>query len=447
MMIKQLTLNRLRDTKFIDLYKKIFQNDSLDQNDINKLLQLSIIFLNQNDLNLQKLGYRIIVLYSNKTANYKPLYDISINTGLFPISKFIELLDSQKSQNNNHFFREFNSSFLETYRNSEDIYFSEEQQDLNEFFEENINKTVSIVAPTSYGKSELIISLLKRNNDSNICIIVPTKALLSQTKNRIHQANINGISKIITHPEMYLESDTNIICVLTQERLLRLLQKQEELVFQTIVIDEAHNLLESDNRNILLAEAISILYKRNSTICFKYLTPFLNESENLKVGYAPVPIHEYRINEYLKTEKLYYYDFRKLSGLQLYDQFLDCFISIIDKEYKNLFELLIEKKRKKNLVYFNKPIDIESFSKEFIRHKSEIKSEKIDKACDELSKLLHSDYDLIKCLKKGLLYHHGSIPENIRSYIEHLYKTEDEIDFVVTSSTLLEPKSRIMEAR
>lgn len=62
----------------------------------------------------------------------------------------------------------------------------------------------------------------------------------------------------------------------------------------------------------------------------------------------------------------------------------------------------------------------------------------IDNAIEDLKKFVHKDYDLIKCLKKGVIYHHGSVPENIRKYIENLYSEVPEIKYIVTNSTLLE---------
>src|SRR5690606_19084761 len=111
------------------------------------------------------------------------------------------------------------------------------------------------------------------------------KALIAQTKRRLIRADIENINKIITHPEMYLESDKDITAVLTQERLLRLLRKNRDLKFDTVFVDEAHNLLEKDERSMLLASSISILEKRNSNIKFKFLTPFLIDSTNLIVRY------------------------------------------------------------------------------------------------------------------------------------------------------------------
>ena len=45
---------------------------------------------------------------------------------------------------------------------------------------------------------------------------------------------------------------------------------------------------------------------------------------------------------------------------------------------------------------------------------------------------------MIKALQRGVIYHHGAVPEPIRLYVEKLYAEIESIQYVVTSSTLLE---------
>ena len=110
-----------------------------------------------------------------------PLYEIAINKGLYPVSKFIERHYIDDDQRN--FFTEWNDAFTEQYI-SGDICRSEQQDALIKFFEKKYNNTISISAPTSYGKSELILSTIKEYKGRKICVLTSTKALLTQTKKR-----------------------------------------------------------------------------------------------------------------------------------------------------------------------------------------------------------------------------------------------------------------------
>lgn len=444
--MKELTLSRIKNTQFNKLFKKIVLEESLSQVEYQKLLSIAIVLLNEKDLHVRRLGYRVIVLYCNQTNDYKPLYDISLNQGLYPIVKLIEQNEKYNHQFEDSFFRLFQSSFVENY-NVNNIYLSEQQNDLQRFFTDNKSESVIVVAPTSYGKSDMIIKTINQRVQGNVCIIVPTKALISQTKRRIMEANISNINKIISHPEMYLETDENLTAVLTQERLLRLLRKKPNLKFDIVFVDEAHNLLENDSRSILLALAISVLEKRNAKINFKFLTPFLIDTTNLSVRYTEYEAESFKIEEYIKTEKIFLYDEKKSEKPKLYDQFLDDFYESDEDSFKNYKELIQMKSSLKNIIYFNKTSDLEKFSREFSNDKPEVKSERIDAACKHISDLIDGDYLLIDCLKKGIIYHHGLVPDSIRIYIEHLYSELDELKYVITSSTLLEgvniPANRI----
>ncbi|MCG3668556.1 DEAD/DEAH box helicase [Aliarcobacter butzleri] len=433
-----LTIREIRKTDIKYIYEKLVNNSHLTDQELLALLKLAVVFINENDIDTKKLGYRIFLIYANRYKDYRPLFDISINEGFFPISKYIE---STIYANNGResFINSITSAYLENFRKDK-VYLTLQQSNLYTFLEVNKESTISIVAPTSYGKSEVIVDTFKNNPNSNICVIVPSKALLEQTKNRLLNAKIKEKLKIVTYPEMYKESDENIFAVLTQERLLRLLKRNKDLSFDIVFIDEAHNILNNDDRNMLLASTIIILNKRNNYTKLRFLSPFLMDSNNLKLAYTNYQVQEYKVTEYIKSEKLYLVDFRKgkEKNLRLYDQFLDQFLELDNYKYLNEIDFITKNSLSKNIIYFNRPIDIENFTNELINILPAVNFPKIDKVCEELKKHLHREYYLIDAIKHGVIYHHGSIPIYIRLYIEYLFKNESFIKYVITSSTLLE---------
>lgn len=159
MEITEITLKQYRkqfaQTYFANSYKKLQLNIELDETEIHHLLKNAIIFTNFGDINIQKLGYKIIVTYSNKYNDYKPLYDFAINKGYIPISKLVELKYSENNLND-HFFNLFFSVFQENFR-EKNYYISNGQKKLIEFSTQN-NSNFVLVAPTSYGKSEIIVT-------------------------------------------------------------------------------------------------------------------------------------------------------------------------------------------------------------------------------------------------------------------------------------------------
>lgn len=253
-MKNDLTIAKIKHTDFAELYDKFIIGKKLNQKQYETLLAIAICFTNADDINVQQWGYRIVVEYCNQTQDYMPLYEIAINKGLYPVSKFIERHYIDDDQRN--FFTEWNDAFTEQYI-SGDICRSEQQDALIKFFEKKYNNTISISAPTSYGKSELILSTIKEYKGRKICVLTSTKALLTQTKKRIQQISKGIFPKVVVHPEMYNSKDVSCLAVLTQERLLRVLKKDPALAFDCIIVDEAHEILENNARMELKKKIIS----------------------------------------------------------------------------------------------------------------------------------------------------------------------------------------------
>ena len=432
-----LTIRILNNTNFSNAYEEFLLEKDMNRSKYIAILSIATLFINSSNENVRKLGYRIIVIYCNRVKDYKPLYDISVNSGIIPVSQFIEdklVLDKEKN-----FFTEINAAYSKNFVVN-NIFCSLQQKELVDFYNDNRNDSLSVVAPTSYGKTDLILHTVKNNADKNICIITPTKSLLAQTKARIVQADKLKREKIITHPEMYNGNEDRLVAVMTQERLLRLLQKVKKVSFDYVIIDEAHSLLHDDGRNMLLASVILVLEKRNPDTVFKFLTPFLCDANNIKVRYAGYSLKTYKVDEYIKTEKLYVAELRDTHAKEfcLYDQFINKFYKIDELTTTSEWNFVNEHSGLKNIIYFNKPKDIESFAQIMISERQEILDEKIFEACKNIAEYVHPNYRLIECVKRGVIYHHGAVPEPIRMYIERLYAELNDIKYVVTSSTLLE---------
>lgn len=434
--MSDLTLRKIEKTPFMELYQKLVLNDELSIKEKIALLEIALIFLSDESTVFKRLGYRIIVMYSNRFKDYKPLYEITTNNGLYPIAHTIvdRLVTDYHSIN-----VDINEAFAKKYDNGH-YYQTEEQFGLFDFYCRKIDESLTVIAPTSYGKTELIVSTIKKSSAKRICIITPTKSLLSQTRKRILSAGINSVNKIVIHPDMFNPNDEMCIAVLTQERLYRLLSSNPSYSFDLVIIDEAHNILQNDSRNLLLASAIIVLNKRNANVVFKFLTPFVSDCNNLKVKYTTYDLSKYFISEYLKTEKYYVYDIQGKSGLLFYDQFLNHFIND-NTEATDQTEIgfIINHAGKKNIVYFNKPSDIEFVANELINTLPDIAiTTELQKVIDCVSGYIDPDYTLVKCLKKGIVFHHGSVPDVIRQYIEYQYAHLNEIKYILTTSTLLE---------
>lgn len=445
--MQNITLNKLRNSAyrqddFYRLYQELITKETPLLSDEEKmfLLKIAIIFLNQEDNNINKLGYKIILEYSTKFSDYEPLYETAINQGYIPIVKFIEEKHLSKEQIDSNFFLTWLSAFNENFKRDK-IYLSCQQKNLFEKFTQDQSKNIAIIAPTSYGKSELIIAKVKENLDKKICIIVPSKALLAQTKRRLikHDDICRAFRKIITHPELYKGNEKNVIAVLTQERLQALMNKHSNVYFDCVFIDEAHNIFSEDDRAILLGQVQLILNKRNPNTIFSYFSPFISDTNNLKLKYSNISISSNKISENLKSEKFYILKTADKMEFKLFDQSTNMFFDMhTNKKDFNYIEFIKSHSGNKNILYINKPRDVEKFVLEFINTLPNIPDIENDNDYKAIQNYSHKDYKLLNCLKKGVVYHHASMPDIIKLYVEKIFSKNTNFKYIITTSTLLE---------
>lgn len=63
-----------------------------------------------------------------------------------------------------------------------------------------------------------------------------------------------------------------------------------------------------------------------------------------------------------------------------------------------------------------------------------------ERAITAIADLIDPSYSLIDGIRRGVLFHHGRVPDVLRGYIEELFRTDesDEVRYLVCTSTLLE---------
>lgn len=432
--------NDLEKSKFIAVFRNFFVGNisKLTEQDKIKILELSLLLINSNDETLFELGYYIIVSYSINTNDYKPLYEISDNMLNFPVLKFLIAKKLVKLEDN--LFNEILNVVIEANKVSDNYYYTATQKQMNyNFFKSDNN--LMVVAPTSFGKTDLIKKYVKENYENKIiCIIEPTKAMLNQVKmDLLNEFKDVKKPKIITHYDMNFSDNDNIIFVLTQERLFKLIYDRKiDFNIDSLLVDEAHNIFEKSSRAFLLAKIIYLLRNKNSKIVVKYFSPIIQNASNLQIkNDINFEINQIKATPKLKVEKYYFADFFK-KKLFVYNQYFDQFYNILDLPNIDKYELIIHESSSKNLIYLNRPKDIKSELPKLAKFLKENKNENIDKMCKNLSEYVHVNYDLIDYIKKGIVYHFGVMPDNVRNYVEKCVKEEDSLKYIFCTSTLLE---------
>lgn len=436
--LKQLK-NDFNKSKFMDIYHSFLQNKDLSNKETIKLLSVAILLLNSDNEYTKRLGYHILVKYSISNNNFELLDDLSRELLNTPILKVI----NENNLSNNGFLKNsINTMLIESTTNKENknCYTYEQIKMINDFLKNDTN--YMLVAPTSFGKSDLIFRyVLKNYEERNICIIAPTKALINQT--RIHLCSLfnskKNRPKIITHQDVMPSSSRRNIYIMTQERLYSaLFENKHDIIFDVLMIDEAHNLFENDDRAKLLSKIIIYLQNKNKNFIVKYFSPIIKSEKNLIHKYiSESNISGNIVQPLVKSENIYLIDFKSNTST-IYDRYFDSFIPTYEYQINDYIDFIKQFGTEKNIIYINKPKEIIEVVKEISNKLDDVNDKQIDLMIAQISNYVNEKYDLIDGLKKGVIYHCGLIPDNVRIYIENRVRKIKSIKYILCSSTLLE---------
>lgn len=414
-------------------YRKLLLGQELTYEEKSLLLSTAIILFREYEKNksikmLFELAYEIIARYSVACNDYTPLYDFSLNYGFFPIVDYIVEKVPEFTQQVTDII---NKAIMDKYRMPEFMPTLQQYKAYENVLCDESGNDISFIAPTSFGKSGLIISHIKKVKCTSLkaAIIVPSKSLLMQTYKYVKEAFTD--IKIILHDQMF-SGESSYIAVLTQERALRLLERHNTK-FDYLYIDEAHNLFDTDVRNRLLARLIRLSRKKNPACEILYFSPLVQNSNNLKVLDASA-ISEYRIDNNIKMPSYLLYD---SGNCYIYNRFFNKKYDLNDK-IDTAYEYIRSRATDKNLLYINSPKRMEKVTIKFANELEDIDSPAISEIIESVKKHVHSEFQMIPLIKKGIVYLHGKLPDYVKDYIEYKAAITPEIKYISANSVLLE---------
>ena len=286
------------------------------------------------------------------------------------------------------------------------------------------------VAPTSFGKSSLIKDFIINNSYHKIGIIVPTKSLIVQNFKDIKDLNLSY--KLITHDEMY-DGEDRFIGVLTQERAIRLLRKN--VSFDILFIDEAHNLFrynKKNSRGILLTRLIELNRALNNHKVI-YLSPLIDLPDNIKSN-VKSKIESAVVKHNLKSEDIFLWENEVTS---IYNRYTNEYLEI--DQLKSFYQYIQTNSQTKNFIYNFRPKNIEKLSSELFEYLPEHSiDEEINQIVNTISNEVHEKFYVNKYLKKGIVYIHGKIPNQIKEYLEYKFKTNPKLKYIIANKVILE---------
>lgn len=271
-------------------------------------------------------------------------------------------------------------------------------------------ENVILSAPTSFGKSLVIDALVASGKYSNVAIIVPTIALIDETRRRLAE-RFGGDFKIITHASQK-RADKNLL-VMTQERILDL----EPLChLDLFVVDEFYKLQprqEDSERSLILNMAFDRLRKTGAQ--FYMLGPNIQNIVEL-----PSEI----VFTFVKTDyKTVASDVTRIRAAR-------------GEEHSELIKLC-RRLDEPTLIYCQSPGRVRDVAKALLEAKLTSESAELKEAYEWVGGEYHPEWLFARSLLQRIGLHHGRLPRTLSQYVVRAFN-EGRIQFLVCTSTLIE---------
>ena len=171
------------DNTFLNNYCALITGAYISQDNIDKIIGFIAALLVTGDNNLIKMAYYLSIHLSIATNDYAILRDISERLGYYPVIDLIDKITNEQNDELNNINALLSKALSIIYR---DKYYRTEEQ---YYFDKRVMSqgNVRAIAPTSYGKSQLMIRkcIDKYRSGDRVCLIIPTKSLLAQTVSEI----------------------------------------------------------------------------------------------------------------------------------------------------------------------------------------------------------------------------------------------------------------------
>jgi len=274
---------------------------------------------------------------------------------------------------------------------------------------------IAVSAPTSFGKSFVIDSFISIKKPKTVVIIVPTIALMDETRRRI-SAKFSRKYKIITSSEQSL-GDANIL-IFPQERAPSYFDKLKSI--DLLVIDEFYKASKDFDKERSPALIRAILKFSEIATQRYFLAPNIDELKGevitegmsfLKPDFNTVFLNEIDFTDQIGRDEL------KKTAI-----FLDIF-----KKYPG-----------KTLVYAGTYENIKKLSNLFIDHCKDKNLPLLDQFHRWLSANYSQNWSLAYLSKKGIGVHNGSLHRSLSQIQIRLFEEEDGLDCMISTSSIIE---------
>lgn len=270
-------------------------------------------------------------------------------------------------------------------------------------------------APTSFGKTFLMLEFIMRNKENlnNIIFIIPTLALMNELLKKIY--NLFGEIYNICINSSEIIGDKNIFLFVPERSDKEFLAKTKGLKIDFLIFDEIYKLqastskeIKTDDRLIYMNKVYLDLIQKAEKVAL--LGPYINNVT------------------FCKT---------KLDIVKYYTNFLPVYNQMTvlqnDESWLNYIKL------EKQLIYFSSPGSIYKNIESILQKipENDLYKQMYYREIKYLEKTVSPDWYVISLLKRGIGIHHGKTPMYLRKFYENEYN-KNNIKILLCTNTLME---------
>ncbi|WP_244422366.1 DEAD/DEAH box helicase [Bradyrhizobium sp. ORS 285] len=277
-------------------------------------------------------------------------------------------------------------------------------------------KSIAVSAPTSFGKSFIIDAFIAAKRPDTAVIIVPTIALMDETRRRLFK-KFSEHYTIITAPDTRL--GTKNILIFPPERAFGYLKLLEQI--DLLVVDEFYKASQEHDpaRAPALIKAILKLSK-NATQRY-YLAP------NIKTLKDNLFTRDMEFIELLDFNTVY------LNIQEPYKEIR----GDIEKKGAKLIELMSTDKQK-SLIYAGTYSEIRKISELVVKHLPLVDRIYTSSFAKWLRINYQSDWTLADLVERAVGVHNGSMHRCLSQLQIKLFEYEDGFDSIISTSSIIE---------
>lgn len=308
----------------------------------------------------------------------------------------------------------------------------------------------SYSAPTSMGKSFMMRMFIKKqvmdSKKHNYAIIVPTKALINEVSSKIIQ-DLKGMLQeydyrvVTSSGDIALTTPHNYIFVLTPERLLYLLISDKDLRLDYLFIDEAHKISSKDKRSAFYYKVVDMLSWRKPSPHIIFASPNIPNPEVFLelIPNAEIAIDDRLASSYAPVSQMkYMVDFVERQA-RYYNPITKSFTFLTKLKEKATLQTVVSYvgADAQNIVYCSSTNNAVQFARDYAELHKPCDIPELNALARDIRNEVHTEYYLADLVEKGIAYHIGYLPADIRMRLEDYYR-RGLIKIIFCTSTLIE---------